>query len=111
MPKAGMSTVTAPSRTGRGAPSDSSSRSVSQAAEIPPASRTRAVVGRPLVSRSRTVTVASSAAASVSALVRPAASGFPRGFSAPRVTVAGSTDSPEPSSPDEAPGTAISSWL
>ena len=91
---------------------------MSHAAETSPGpSRTRAVVGRPLVSRSRTVMVASWFAASVSARVRPAASGFPRGFSALTVTVAGSTESPAPDcwpAPGCGPAppvTAIRSWL
>ena len=83
-----------------------------ETAPAPLPSRTRAVVARPLVSRSRTVMVASSLAVSVSALVRPAASGFPRGFSALTVTVAGSTDSsPAPDCCPAPPVTAIRSWL
>ena len=75
-------------------------------------SRTRAVVGRPLVSRSRTVTVPSWVATSVSVFVRPEASGFPRGLSALTVTVAGSTDSsPAPAESRPAPVTVRRSWL
>ena len=82
-----------------------------ETAPAPLPSRTRAVVARPLVSRRRTVMVASSLAVSVSALVRPAASRFPRGFSALTETVAGSTDSPAPDCCPAPPVTAIRSWL
>ena len=109
VPKAGKSTNTVSFSTRSGASSDSSSRSVSHAAATP-GNRTRAVTGRPLVSRSRTVTVSPPA----SAPVRPAASGFPRGLSAPSVTVAGSTDSPPAQpmpGPVPGPGTVSRSWL
>ena len=93
---------------------------MSHAAETP-GSRTRAVAGRPLVSRSRTVTAAPAGATSASAFVRPEASGFPRGFTALTVTLSGSTDSPPATAasgpapaapvPGPAPVTAIRSWL
>ncbi len=86
---------------------------MSQAPDTP-GSRTRAVTGRPLVSRSRTVTSASPAAApsAPSAPVRPEASGFPRGFSALMVTEPGSTVMPPAVGwPGAAVATATRSWL